>query len=110
MSLSLSQFVLFLFLLLLLLLSDVCLLQCTNRCEVFLILDQNGRVNLCQLCINLECILHLRGPFKQGPGCIPQFNCFNDLSTIIQYITNSNHAICPPVMDIHECESIKSKH
>ncbi|KAJ7236832.1 hypothetical protein C8J57DRAFT_1376300 [Mycena rebaudengoi] len=91
---SLSQFVLFL------LLSDVL--------KLFLILGQNGRVNLCYLCINLDYILHLRGPFKQGPGWLPQFNCFDGLSTIIQYITNSNHAICSPAMDIHECESIKS--
>ncbi|KAJ7227950.1 hypothetical protein C8J57DRAFT_1388136 [Mycena rebaudengoi] len=94
---SLSQFVLFL--LFLLLLSDVL--------KLFLILGQNGRVNLCYLCINLDYIFQLRGPFKQGPCCLPQFNCFNDLSTIIQYITNSNHAICPPAMDIHECESIE---
>ncbi|KAJ7284523.1 hypothetical protein C8J57DRAFT_1288739 [Mycena rebaudengoi] len=94
---SLSQFVLFL---LLLLSNDVL--------KLFFILGQNGRVNLCYLCINLDYILHLRGPFKQGPGCLPQFNCFNDLSTIIQYITNLNHAICPPAIDIHECESIKS--
>ncbi|KAJ7259912.1 hypothetical protein C8J57DRAFT_1339653 [Mycena rebaudengoi] len=94
---SLSQFVLFL-----LLLSDVL--------KLFLILGQNGRVNLCYLCINLDYILPLRGPFKQGPGCLPQFNCFNDLSTIIQNITNSSHAICSPAMDIHECESIESNH
>ncbi|KAJ7288821.1 hypothetical protein C8J57DRAFT_1281312 [Mycena rebaudengoi] len=87
---SLCQFVLLL--LLLLLLRDVL--------KLFLILGQNGRVNLCYLCINLDYILHLRGPFKQRPGCLPQFNCFNYLSTIIQYITNSNHAICPPAMDI----------
>ncbi|KAJ7268903.1 hypothetical protein C8J57DRAFT_1324228 [Mycena rebaudengoi] len=94
---SLSQFVFFL-----LLLSDVL--------KLFLILGQNGRVNLCYLCINLDYILHLGGPFKQGPGCLPQFNYFNDLSTIIQYITNSNHAICLPAMDIHECESIENNH
>ncbi|KAJ7200950.1 hypothetical protein C8J57DRAFT_1412706, partial [Mycena rebaudengoi] len=69
---SLSQFVLFLFLLIL-----------PSVLKLFLILDQNGRVNLCQLCINLDYILHLRGPFKQGPGCFPQFNCFNDLSMVI---------------------------
>ncbi|KAJ7248331.1 hypothetical protein C8J57DRAFT_1357956 [Mycena rebaudengoi] len=93
----LSQFVLFL---LLLLLSDVL--------KLFLILGPNGRVNLCYLCINLDYILHLRGPFKQRPGCLPQCNCLDDLSTGLEYICYSNHAICPPAMNIHECESIKS--